>query len=260
MKSFLIAALILFLGAGCQTEKQSQTITEENPPMEDFNLEESDSNAIVIADSVMKKMGGRKNWDETRYISWTFFGRRKLLWDKWDGNVRIEFLNDPSTIYLVNVNSMQGKAMKAGVEITHPDSLAKELERAQALWINDSYWLFMPFKLKDSGVTLKYIRQDSTITGTLSDVLQLTFKNVGNTPNNKYEVWVNRDEGLITQWAYFQNSAQDSASFIRPFDNYQKYGKILLSGDRSDNGGPENIKVMESVPEEAFTSFDFSHQ
>ena len=260
MKSYIIAILVLLLITGCYSEKESQIITEENPPMEDFNIEESDSRAIAIADSVMKKMGGRKLWDETRYISWTFFGRRKLLWDKREGNVRIEFLNDPSTIYLVNVNSMQGKAMKAGEEITHPDSLAKELKRAQAIWINDSYWLFMPFKLKDSGVTLKYLRQDTTMTGAISDVLQLTFEEVGNTPNNKYEIWVNRHEGLITQWAYFQNSAQDSASFIRPFDNYRRYGKILLSGDRSDNGGPGNIRVMESVPDGFFTSFDSFQQ
>jgi len=251
-----IFILAIFVLVGCQTGKQEETAADANPAMPGFNLEDSDPQAIEIADRVMQAMGGRKNWDNTHYISWTFFGARKLLWDKWHGDVRIEFTKDPQTIYLVNINSHKGKALKQGVEVTQPDSLAKELKRAEAIWINDSYWLCMPFKLKDSGVTLKYLREDSTMTGDQSDVLQLTFANVGVTPQNKYEVWVNRSNNLITQWAYFRENTQDSASFIRPFDNYRQYGHVMMSGDRSDQAGPGNISVFDSIPETAFTSFD----
>ena len=178
MKSLLFV-LFAFTAFSCQPAEENKEVAEENPPMEDFNLVGSDEKAMEIADSVMKHMGGRKNWDETRYLSWTFFGRRKLLWDKWNGDVRIEFIGDPNTVYLVNIKTMEGKVKKAGEEITHPDSLAKELKRAEAIWINDSYWLCMPFKLKDSGVTLKYLREDTTMAGKDADVLGLTFQNVG---------------------------------------------------------------------------------
>lgn len=255
MKSLVFSLAFIFLFS-CQPSDETQTDLDENPPMEGFNLEGSDSKAIALADTVMKSMGGRKNWDDTRYIQWTFFGRRKLLWDKWDGNVRIEFTNDSTTIYILNLHSMSGSVKKSGEIISHPDSLAKELERAEAIWINDSYWLCMPFKLKDTGVTLKYLREDTTLAGEDADVLGLTFENVGNTPNNKYELWVSHNEKLITQWAYFRQASQDSASFIRPFDNYQKYGNILLSGDRSDNGGPGDIRVLEEIPDGAFTALD----
>ena len=40
--------------------------------------------------------------------------------------------------------------------------------------------------------TLKYIGQDTTQAGVPSEVLQLTFQNVGNTPDNMYQVWVDQ--------------------------------------------------------------------
>ena len=44
----------------------------------------------------------------------------------------------------------------------------------------------MPYKLKDSGVTLKYKGQDTLETGHPAEKLQLTFEEVGKTPENKY--------------------------------------------------------------------------
>jgi len=255
MKRISIFLLILTTVA-CTQEKSDNIQKNSNPPMEGFNVEGSDEKAIEIADKVMSAMGGRENWDNTHYISWTFFGARRLLWDKWKGDVRIEFTKDPETIYLVNINSHTGRALKKGEEITHPDSLAKELKRAEAIWINDSYWLCMPFKLKDSGVTLTYLREDTTFAGETADVLQLMFDHVGNTPENKYEIWVSKTTHLVSQWAYFKMNTQDSASFIRPWDNYLKYGNILMSGDRSDKAGPGDIMVLDSIPEKAFRTFD----
>jgi hypothetical protein len=30
-----------------------------------------------------------------------------------------------------------------------------------SLWINDAYWLVMPWKLQDPGVTLSYVKTDT---------------------------------------------------------------------------------------------------
>ncbi len=228
---------------------------ELNPAMEGFNFNDSDAKAIAIADEVMEAIGGRKNWDETNYLVWDFFGKRRLYWDKMKGDVRIEFLNEELTI-LLNIHTMEGKVAKNGIEFTNADSLTTYLDKGKGIWINDSYWLVMPFKLKDSGVTLKYIREDTLSGGIGADVLQLTFENVGNTPENKYEVYVDKNDNLIKQWAFFRNFDQDSANFVRPWDNYQSYGKILLSSERSDNGGPSNTSAPESLPSKIFTSFD----
>ena len=238
------------------TDSTPPVESPENPAAAGFNETGSDPEAIALADSVMAAMGGRKAWDNTRYIGWTFFGRRHLLWDKNTGNVRIEIPAD-STVFLVNVFDKKGKALVEGEEITEADSLSKLMDRAEAIWINDSYWLVMPFKLKDSGVTLKYLGQDSTQAGSLAEVLALTFENVGNTPQNKYHVYIDPASKLVVQWDYFQNAADESPRITSPWTEYQSYGKILLSGGRG-NRGLTNIAVFESVPPNVFSDFTAS--
>ena len=63
---------------------------EENPAAPGFNAEGSDQKAITIEDSVMETMGGRQAWDNTRYLTWRFFGRRRHVWDKYTGDIRVE--------------------------------------------------------------------------------------------------------------------------------------------------------------------------
>ena len=226
-----------------------------NPPGAGFNLADSDPLAIKVADDVMYAMGGRENWDNTRYLAWNFFDSRTLLWDKFAGNVRIDFLKQDLKI-LLNVRSMEGKVQKNGQRVTQVDSVKKYLERGKSIWINDSYWLVMPFKLKDSGVTLKYLREDTTLVGQPSDVLQLTFQEVGDTPNNKYEVWVDRETKLVNQWAYFPSFTDTTARFTLPWGNYQSYGNIKLSDDRGERD-LKDVQVLSEVPEGIFTEFDF---
>lgn len=225
-----------------------------NPAAEGFNEVASDVKAIAIADSVMQAMGGRKAWDETRFISWNFFGRRDLVWDKWTGSIRIEIPAD-STIMLLNLNDESGRVQIKGREIQDTDSVKTLLNRAKQIWVNDAYWLVMPFKLKDSGVTLKLIGEDTLPSGNKCKVLELTFEAVGFTPNNKYRVFVDETDNLIKQWAYYQDASQDEPSAIWPWDNYQQYGNILLSADRSDGRGPKNVKVDANLPDEIFTQF-----
>lgn len=274
MKKLLLALLpVLVLGIwSCgggntsgnteQTIDSSQTAqenVEENPAAEGFDAQNSDKKAIEIADEVMKAMGGRKNWNETRFISWNFFGRRQLHWDKQTGDVRIDFNNGKFKALLNVYNkegaALTGKVMKDSVAVTQPDSLQKYLKRGKSIWINDMYWLCMPFKLKDSGVTLKYAREDTIKGGKKADVLTLTFKEVGDTPQNKYEVYVDQESKLVAKWAYFKMAAQDSANFTTPWQNYQKYGNLMLSDDRG-RAKLSAIKVLDKVPEKLLTTFE----
>ena len=225
-----------------------------NPPSPGFNLDSSDAEAIMIADEVMEAMGGYKNWKETRYINWTFFGRRSLLWDKWTGDVRIDIPKTKETI-LVNVNDSTCQAIVDGRVITSQDSLkGKYLEKAITIWINDSYWLVMPFKLKDSGVTLKYKGVTKTLEGVSTKMLELTFENVGLTPEHKYNVYVDTTTNLICQWDYFENTANEKPRFSMPWKDYTQHGLIKLSGNRG-GGKLTNIEVLDEVDEKRFTTF-----
>jgi len=231
---FLLLALIL-LALACKPQKAVDPISKAlpikiNPPAPGFDLQNSDPKAIEIADQVMDAMGGRQAYDNTRYLSWNFFGSRKLWWDKLTGEVRIESLRNAfkST---VNIHTLNGRVWKDSVQMTNPDSLKKYLARSKNIWINDSYWLLMPFKLKDSGVTLKYIGEENS-DSLHADILELGFREVGVTPENKYHVYVDKSDRLIKQWAFFGQAADDTARFVTPWKNYQRYGDLLLSGDR----------------------------
>lgn len=275
MKKLLLILLPAFvalslISCGSQDGKNTENSTdstqattaqpkEENPAAEGFDAQNSDAKAIKIADEVMKASGGRINWDKARLFGWNFFNRRQLYWDKQTGDVRIDY-NDGSMNILLNVYNKEGEALKGkirkdSVEITQADSLQKYLKRGKSIWINDMYWLCMPFKLKDSGVTLKYTREDTVKGGAKADVLTLSFKNVGDTPQNKYEVYVDQQSKLVTQWAYFRKASQDSANFVMPWLNYQKYGNLMLSDDRG-RAKLSNIQVVDQVPEKLFTSFE----
>jgi hypothetical protein len=253
--TYIILVLVVVMISGCSKNSQQSGSNDKevNPAAEGFDLQGSDEKAIAIADQVMQAMGGRQNWDRERYFRWNFFGRRTLWWDKHSGDVRIEVHNADSMKILLNIYDDTGRVSIGGVEMSHADSVAKYVKRGKGMWINDSYWLFMPFKLKDSGVTLKYVDSDTIEGSTVCDVLQLTFKDVGNTPQNKYHVWVDRSDHLVKQWAFFRQYEMEDPNFVNPWIDYKKYNTIYLSGNR---GGREitDILVAEQMDETVFSS------
>ncbi len=228
-----------------------------------FDLEGSDPRAILIADSVMTRMGGWDAWDRTRYIRWNFLGARDHVWDKHRNRARIEGTS-PRTgkhyVMLLDVDTGVGRAFNDGEEVTAPDELPGMLDAGVAAWINDSYWLVMPYKLKDTGVTLKYVGAGKLPDERPADILQLTFTGVGRTPQNKYHLWVARSSGLVEQWAFFSKAGDDEPQFTTPWGGWKQYGRIMLSGDRGELRGHRaqltNIAVYDELPDSVFESPD----
>jgi len=226
MKTALFAIVVFIWScAGADPQKPYG-----NPPAEGFNVEGSDAKAIAIADEVMEKMGGRQAWDAVEMIEWNFFGSRKHVWNKTANAVKINALRD-SMIIDLDMNDMTGDVAYYEGKVTKLDT-TQALARAEGWWINDSYWLVMPFKLKDSGVTLKYVGRDSTANGLIGDKLSLTFDGVGRTPQNKYEVIVTDEKRLVEEWRFYTNATDSIPRFTTPWQDYKQYGDILLSGDR----------------------------
>lgn len=211
---------------------------------------QSDERAVEIAGEVMEALGGQEAWDDTRYLTWKFFGRRTHVWDKHTGALRYE---NEDTLVLMNLNTKQGRAWKNGQEVTDPGELEETLYATESAWINDSYWVFMPYKLRDPGVTLKYLGRDRTETGEQADVLQLTFDNVGRTPENKYEIFVDLDTRLVTQWNYYPKASDPEPRFKMPWLEWFRTGGILLSANRGERKH-ENVAVLVDVPDSVFQS------
>lgn len=249
----VISLLVLLASAGSLVAQD-----DPNPPAAGFDAEGSDARAVEIADQVMEAMGGRRAWDSARYLTWNFFGRRRHVWDKWTGDVRIEG-EDRETgepyVVLMNLETGVGRVWGGGSEVTDPEQLAARLDAGAAAWINDSYWLFMPYKLKDSGVTLRYLGERTMLDGRPADVLELTFQGVGRTPENKYDVYVASDSGLVEQWDYYADAGDPEPRFQLPWHEWKRYGDILLSADRGENDHTD-LGVLEDVPRSVFESPD----
>lgn len=240
--------VVVFLAVS-QATALAQPTNSPNPAAPGFNRAGSDYRAIQIADQVMATMGGRKAWEDTHLVAWTFQSLRRLVWDKWNGLVRIDNLQDDQTV-LLNVNNDQGRVFRQGREILAADSLNFYLKQSKNRWLNDTYWLVLPFKLKDPGVMLKYLGKQSTQLGKSADLLQLTFKQAP----DKFWVWVDSQNHLVNQWAHFAKATDTQPMFTVPWLDYQQYGSILLSGERGERD-ITGIMVFTGLPGEVFSDF-----
>ena len=217
--------------------------------MEGFDVEGSDPAAVAIADEVMAAMGGREAWDQTRYLTWSFFGDDQV-WDKWTGRFRWQ---EDSLVVLMNINTQEGAAYVDGEPV---EDSADHVAAAYRNWANSGYWLLMPYKLKDSGVTLGYQGEGNTEDGRAADILTLQFEEVGHTPNNRYEVFVDKESRLVTQWSFYRAREDEAPGFTLPWQNWQQHGEIMLSDSRGMRGDSPfllpNVGVYETLGDEVF--------
>ncbi len=211
--AFLLAALgPLVVETAIAESTKATLVGEPNPAAAGFLAAASDAEAVALADRVMLRLGGREAWDATRFVAWKFFGSRLHVWDKHTGDIRVEGTDRETKetyLILMNLQTKTGQAWRSGEQITDSDALAELLELGESAWINDSYWMFMPYKLKDTGVALKYVGERALLDGRRADVLELTFRDVGRTPENRYEIYVAKDSSLIEQWDFFTTASDD---------------------------------------------------
>lgn len=245
-------ALVLFLHTPASGGAAQTTDGTANPPQPGFRAADSDARAIALADDVMTALGGRAAWDGTRHVSWVFFGGRIHYWDRTTGNVRIQNGDD---LVLMNIHTHEGQAWKEGEPVTDPEPLAEMLEAGFAWWTNDAYWVFMPYKLKDTGVALQYGGRKSGEDGRPGQVIDMTFTGVGLTPDNRYEVLVDDETHLVSEWAFYADAEDGEPRFTMPWTDWQRFGKIMLPGGHG-RGEDWKLAVYEVLPASVYDSPD----
>ena len=252
--SMLMIPLFLTWIPGCAGPEPEPETTDAGPDQ-----------AQVIAEEVMEAMGGRDNWDATRYIRFSFFGFRTHYWDKHEGRHRLSWTDresGQSHVILMNLNTGEGQAFVDGSEVTDIEARNQSLERARGAWINDTYWLLMPYKLQDPGVDLAYDGEE-VVDGAVYDKLHLSFSEVGNTPGDEYWAYINRETRLMDKWVYLLQlrEGQDERSRGEwKWNDWRRHGDILLSAERERMDGQkrshEDLAVLEFVDDRVFTSSD----
>ncbi|MEM7260621.1 MAG: hypothetical protein AAF488_01430 [Planctomycetota bacterium] len=219
---------------------------------------EVDAKAAELADAVLERIGGRKGWEATAAFRWTFFsGGRTHYWDRENHRARVEWDDAKSSkriVALLDLGRGSGRVWEADSEPTDTKRRDALLEQARKAWINDSYWLLMPFKLRDPGVNLKYAGPGKMADQRDAELLELTFvEGAGVTPKNKYRVYVAQDTGLIEQWDFFLNATDNSPRLSTSWGEWKQYGKIWLSTQRSAYRLKDVAVFEKALPESVFT-------
>lgn len=212
-----------------------------------------------LADRVLDAMGGKKAWDDTRFLHFTFAGRRSHWWDRYTGRHRVEGKTKEGKAFVVleNINTKEGTAYVDGQK-QEGEEATKLLELGYGTWVNDTYWLLMPYKLRDPGVHLA-LDGEETIDGTTYDKLALSFDHVGLTPGDHYWAYINRKTGLMDRWAFLLEDAKPGEGPSPwAWQGWQKYGGVMLAPHRVQVGGDRTLELGEisvaAIPDAAFES------
>ena len=251
MKRIVLGLFLSSLAlAGCAAPQAPSAPSPSEDAQPDRGL--ADPEATVLAARVLETLGGAESWERVRYVSWRFFGGRHHLWDKHTGDVRIEA--DEWTL-VMNLHTRRGAVRVDGEPVTDPAELEGWMERGWQTWVNDSYWMFMPYKLRDPGVTLVHAGTGEMLDGRPSELLELTFARVGVTPENRYVVHVSPETWLVEQWDFYAARDDSEPGFRMPWTDWTahvgSWGVVRLAGSRG-RGADWEIAVLEDVADDAF--------
>jgi hypothetical protein len=219
----------------------------------------SDPAALALIDRSVEAMGGQAAWDRTRFVSFDFVGtrrdtvvsRRSLAWDRDTDRIHLALKDPRGTEWKVwtNLAHQDGVVWKDGAPA---DSAAKRqwLDRAYAVWVNDTYWLLMPLKLEDPGVTVKALGPDTT---GKAQVLELSFQDVGLTPGDRYRVHVDDTSKLVTGWEMLLQSSKDGRWKPVLWTDWTTVGDVKFATRRHIPEDQfvitfENLKTARSAP------------
>lgn len=218
----------------------------------------TDPRAAEVAERVAAALGGAAAWQAAGVIRFAFAGRRRHVWDRAHDRHRVEGTTEGGETYVVvhDLASREGRAWVDGEPVTG-EQLVEMLDDAWAAWVNDTYWLVMPYKLRDPGVTLSWEGEEE-LDGRPHDRLALSFAGVGLTPGDRYWAWIDRESGLMSRWGYvLQHQPADAEPTLWDWRGWRGYGGIMLSPERILVGGDRTlelapIEVLDRVPEALF--------
>ncbi len=226
----------------------------------------SDPKALEFANQTMQAMGGLEVWNGVRYLRFDFvvekdgkeISRHAHLWDKFAGRYRVQGKMRDGSSYCVlfeDVNRKTGKAYIGG-RLMESKEAEEKLQYGYNRFINDTYWLLMPWKMKDPGVRLRYEGpQMDSLTGKSFEIIHLDFDKVGLTPKDQYWAYINSETFLMERWKFL---LQDGEQGTYEWKNWGNYGNLKFSvlknaADGSRSIRTENIKIYDTLNDDLFT-------
>jgi hypothetical protein len=230
----------------------------------------ADAKAAAVAAQMDNAMGGMKAWESAPYVRFDFVvvkdgkeaARFRHWWDKRRGMDRVEGPDDKGRMVaaIVNLHDKTGKSFTAGLPDRDTSDVAAQVQNGYERWVNDSYWLMMPFKVRDPGTNLKYSDLKKGTGGVAWDVLELTFdQGVGLTPGDHYWLYVNTKTHLMDKWDFLLQSMDPKGPPSHAtWEEWTKVGPVKLSAMHHFQGKPaflrfENLALPQTMDPSIFT-------
>jgi len=246
-----------------------------------------DPRALAVADGVLAAVAPAGAWEEVAGLRFEVAVAKKgeavktwkHVWDRREGRYRVEGEGPDGDhcIVLFNVNTRKGEAwiltkgeikgnpdeqMNKSVQAWHwgrvenPETLSKYLEFAYGRFINDTYWLLMPLRMKDPGVNLDD-DGEKTLDGKTFDVVKMTFEGFGAAPGDTYWVFVDRTTHLVDRWEHGLQGRDAKDRTVWIWKDWTNVGPLRLSltKTRPDGKNSNSFRKVEALAEIPAGSF-----
>jgi hypothetical protein len=256
-----MAVLVAVTACGEATPTPGGT---EEPGIRDHQFEDAD--VTRIHSRMVDAMAPDNGWERTRYLEFDWAvnradGGEPMIrahrWDRWEGDARVEAPTQDGGSYVAIFNTSDPQAGRVWVdgEELGGEEAANRLQSAYSAHINDAYWLIMPYKWTDPGVTATYLGEEYDEESQVRwEKVELSFDDVGLTPQNVYRAWVNTETGLMERWEHLRTA--DANPSPSDWTDWVRAGPISLALNRRSNGQLRiffsHVLASESVPDAAF--------
>jgi hypothetical protein len=187
-----------------------------------------ESSGTALAEAVWEASGG-ENWSNVKTIDFTFAVEK-------DGKTVASVEHHWDLGAQTDRVKWKGKDVTANLAEPGSDEDAKA---AYARWVNDSYWLLAPLKLKDKGTNVS-AQGTKEIDGAKRELLHLSFGKVGLTPNDQYLLYIDPRTRLVSSWDYMPEPGK---SMHATWEDYQKSGGLTLATDHQM--GEARIRILD---------------
>lgn len=195
--------------------------------------EDSASNLPPLAVDLWKASGG-DNWSKVKEIDFNFVVEQEgkplfTAQHRW---------NVAAGTDSVKWKDKQGKDHDVTANLSKPATEGEEKD-AFARWVNDSYWLLAPLKLRDPGVKVE-AGGPKELGGTQLETINLSFENVGLTPTDRYVFYIDPQTKLPRAWDYVP---QAGMGMTATWEKFQNFGGLTLATEH--NFGGKTIRLTD---------------
>jgi hypothetical protein len=195
--------------------------------------DEPSSEGQQLATDFWKASGG-ENWAKVREVRFTFVVEQEgkplfsaqHVWNVAAGTDQVKW------------KDKQGKDHQVTANLFAPPS-DDEGKAAYARWVNDSYWLLAPLKIRDRGVKVE-MGGLKDLNGVTCETARLKFDNVGLTPTDQYVFYIDPKTKLPRAWDYIP---QSGTGMQATWEKFQSFGGLNLATEHNFDG--KTIKLTD---------------